>query len=73
MIPDQKTFVHGRWPAQHFCMLAVTETYEQHGDKHCPEGGAKKCLFAHPDQLLLAMCTDRDEAVRREAFIKSGS
>ena len=24
-------------------------------------------FFAHPDQLLLSMCTDRDEAVRREA------
>ena len=27
-------------------------------------------FFAHPDQLLLAMCTDRDEAVRREAVNK---
>ena len=27
-------------------------------------------FFAHSDQLLLAMCTDRDEAVRREAVNK---
>ena len=30
----------------------------------------RNAFFAHPDQLLLAMCTDRDEAVRREAVDK---
>ena len=30
----------------------------------------RNAFFAHPDQLLLAMCTDRDEAVRREAVNK---
>ena len=45
-------------------MLAVAETSEQHGDKHCKGG------FAYPHQLLLAMCTDRDEAVKREAVNK---
>ena len=25
----------------------------------------RNAFFAHPDQLLLAMCTDRDEAARR--------
>ena len=51
-------------------MLAVAETSEQHGDIHCEGGGAKKCFFAHPDQLLRAMCADEDEAVRREAVNK---
>ena len=30
----------------------------------------RNAFFAHSDQLLLAMCTDRDEAVRREAVNK---
>ena len=30
----------------------------------------RNAFFAHPDQLLLAMCTDRDEAVRKEAVNK---
>ena len=30
----------------------------------------RNCFFAHPDQLLLAMCTDRNEAVRRVAVNK---
>ena len=30
----------------------------------------RNAFFAHPDQLLLTMCTDRDEAVRREAVSK---
>ena len=30
----------------------------------------RNAFFAHPDQLLLAMCTNRDEAVRREAVNK---
>ena len=30
----------------------------------------RNAFFAHPDQLLLAMYTDRDEAVRREAVNK---
>ena len=30
----------------------------------------RNAFFAHPDQLLLAMCTDRYEAVRREAVNK---
>ena len=30
----------------------------------------RNAIFAHPDQLLLAMFTDRDEAVRREAVNK---
>ena len=30
----------------------------------------RNAFFAHPDQLLFAMCTDRDEAVRREAINK---
>ena len=30
----------------------------------------RNAFFAHPDQLLLAMCTDRDEAIRREAVNK---
>ena len=30
----------------------------------------RNTFFAHPDQLLLAMYTDRDEAVRREAVNK---
>ena len=30
----------------------------------------RNAFFAHPDQLLLAMCTDRDEAFRREAVNK---
>ena len=30
----------------------------------------RNVFFAHPDQLLFAMCTDRDEAVRREAVNK---
>ena len=30
----------------------------------------RNAFFAHPDQLLLSMCTDRDEAVRREAVNK---
>ena len=30
----------------------------------------RNAFFAHPDQLLLAMCTVRDEAVRREAVNK---
>ena len=51
-------------------MLAVAETSERHGDKRCEGGGAKKCLFCSSDKLLLAMCTDRDEAVRREAVNK---
>ena len=51
-------------------MLTIAETSKQHGDKHCEGGGAKKCFFAHSDQLLLTLCTDRDEAVRREAFNK---
>ena len=51
-------------------MLAVAETSEQHGDKHCEGSGAKKCLFTHSYQLLLAMYTDRNEAVRREAINK---
>ena len=45
IVSYQETFVHDRWSAQHFCMLAVAETSEQHGDKHCEGGGAKKCLF----------------------------
>ena len=48
-------------------MLAVAKTSEQHGDKHCKEGNA---FFSHPDKLLLAMCADRDEAVKREAVNK---
>ena len=51
-------------------MLSVAETSEQHGDKHCEEGGAKKCHFCPSRSLLLAMFTDRDEAVRREAVNK---
>ena len=27
----------------------------------------RDAFFTHPDQLLLVMCTDRDEVVRREA------
>ena len=30
----------------------------------------RNSFFAYPHQLLLAMCTDRDEAVRREAVNK---
>ena len=30
----------------------------------------RNAFFAHPDQLLLAMCTDRNEAIRREAVNK---
>ena len=30
----------------------------------------RNAFFAHPDQLLLAMCTDRYETVRREAVDK---
>ena len=30
----------------------------------------RNAFFAHPDQLLLSKCTDRDEAVRREAVNK---
>ena len=30
----------------------------------------RNTFFAHPDQLLLSMCTDIDEAVRREAVNK---
>ena len=30
----------------------------------------RNAFFAHSDQLLFAMCTDRDEAVRREAVNK---
>ena len=30
----------------------------------------KNVFFAHPNQLLLDMCTDRDEAIRREAVNK---
>ena len=30
----------------------------------------RNAFFAHPDQLLLAMCTDKDKAVRREAVNK---
>ena len=30
----------------------------------------RNAFFAHPDQLLLAMCADKDEAVRREAVNK---
>ena len=30
----------------------------------------RNAFFAHPDQLLFAMCTDRNEAVRREAVNK---
>ena len=30
----------------------------------------RNTFFAHPDQLLLAMCTDKDEAVKREAVNK---
>ena len=51
-------------------MLAVAETCEQHEDKHCIGSGAKNAFFAHPGQLLLAMCTARDEEVRREAVNK---
>ena len=68
MVPDQEIFVHGRWSAQHFCLLAVAETSEKH--RNCERGGAKNAFFAHPGQLLLAMCTDRDKAVRREAANK---
>ena len=34
------------------------------------EAVQRNAFFAHPDQLLLAMCTDRDEAVTREAVNK---
>ena len=51
-------------------MLAVAKTSEQHGDKHCKEMVQRNPFSAHPDQLLLAMCTNRDEAVRREAVNK---
>ena len=51
-------------------MLAVAETSQQRVDKLCERDGAKRCLFAHPDQLLLAVCTGKDEAVRREAVSK---
>ena len=30
----------------------------------------RNAFFAHPDELLFAMCTDRNEAVRREAVNK---
>ena len=30
----------------------------------------RNAFFVYPDQLLLAMCTDRDEAVKREAVNK---
>ena len=30
----------------------------------------RNAFFAHPDQLLLAMCTDKGEAVRRKAVNK---
>ena len=30
----------------------------------------RNAFFAHPNQFLLAMCTDRNEAVRREAINK---
>ena len=40
VVPDQETFVHDRWSTQHFCMLAVAEASERHGDKHCEGGGA---------------------------------
>ena len=34
------------------------------------EAVQRNVFFAHPDQLLFSMCTDRDEAVRREAVNK---
>ena len=30
VVSDQETSVHGRWPAQHFCILAVADAFEQH-------------------------------------------
>ena len=34
VVPDQETYVHVRWLAQHFCILAVAKTFEQHRDEH---------------------------------------
>ena len=41
-------------------MLAVAETSEQHEDKYfVKELVQRNAFFAHLDQLLLAMCTER--------------
>ena len=52
------------------CILAIVETFELHCDEDCERGGAKKHFFAHSEQLLLAMCTDKDVAVRKKAVNK---
>lgn len=51
-------------------MLAIAETANRYGGEQCKGGDAKKSFFANPDHLLLVMCTDENEAVKKEAVDK---
>ena len=73
MVPDQETFVHCSWFAQHFCMLPVIETSEQHGDKHCNGGAAKNVFLLIQKNSCLPYVQMKIKKSEKKLWIISGS
>ena len=68
--PDQEIFVHDRWSANTFVCLQLLKHLNNTETNIVKEVVQRNAFFAHPDQLLLAMCTDRYKVVRRQAVNK---
>ena len=68
MVSDKEIFIHDKWSAQHFHVLAVDKTCKRLQINMVIKVVQRNFQFAHPDQLLLTLRADEDKAVGRNAF-----